>query len=313
MSESIILHKSLIKATSPISGYYRYSDVFQIYPSASDGRDQNCNYALIEYNTKYLHISKKCGEKKDDRLETLKKERAHLNFLKEILALLSICTNERYELDFNKSESFFPHSQQIIPKFTDVSEYLKISSCVYRINQKSRYNDQSIRIHPKTDEFFRNYLSLSSKARRRYNASIFLYDNGEILMSTAASMAVVAFASSIENMVEFENQRIKNKAIFCHECGQRQYKISSSFYDFLDKFCGGTDNDSNRKFKKFYNMRSKIVHAGSILEFDRIQTIFPQEEHDRLCEFSTLARIALFEYLLRYPLENEDNFPVANQ
>lgn len=299
------IFKSLLKCTSGISGYYRHADVFQIYPSNVRDEKSPFYHAYLEYDSRYQANYKKAKNKSTyhPHLEQLETTRSHLNFLKEIIALLNISTNEHCELDFDSSNSLFPPPQEIIPNFSDISDLFEIRCRPSKISQRMKCNDQFVEIHPNAGVFFGNYFKLNPRARNRYNASIFLYSNGEELLVKCASMAVVAYASSVENIIDFEKSRKREMVSICDKCGQKQHKISLGFREFLQLHSNSDLDRGNSLFNKFYSTRSKIVHAGSILDFDRMQTIFPVKEYENLVEFSALVRISLFNYLVNYDFE----------
>jgi hypothetical protein len=98
------LYKSTLKSGLIMSGHYRYSDVFQIIKSNKESSVGNGRYLDIEYNQAYANVHSNgvaTNDPDEAFYENRMRERAHLDFLKELLSLLSIVTNQYYDLDFD--------------------------------------------------------------------------------------------------------------------------------------------------------------------------------------------------------------------
>jgi hypothetical protein len=90
------LYKNTLRSGSIMSGHYRYSDVFQIIQSSKESSIRNGKYLDIEYNQAYanVHSNRVPTNDPDEAFhESRIRERAHLDFLKELISLLSIVTN----------------------------------------------------------------------------------------------------------------------------------------------------------------------------------------------------------------------------
>ncbi|MCA8061265.1 hypothetical protein [Burkholderia sp. AU38729] len=302
------LYKSTLKSGSIMNGHYRHSDAFQIIKSTKESSINNGKYLDIEYNQAYASVhSNRVTTNDPDKVfhENRMRERAHLDFIKELISLLSIVTNQYFDLDFDGTKNIRPSDQEEIEKFSDTSSSPEIRKDPYRVAQKQNFTMSFVSIHPDADIFFKNYFKLNFEARSRYNASIFLYQSMRKIFLTSASMAIVGLISAIENLMDFESKKLDKKPAQCQQCSQPIFSISKRFKEFMLKFSEFDANNPNSLLNKFYSKRSSISHLGGILEIDRLLSRFSMAEHREFTEIETHVRIALFNYLLKYDFGNE--------
>lgn len=302
------LYKSTLKSGSIMNGHYRYSDVFQIVESDKESSIGSGNYLNIEYNQAYanMHPNKVATDNPDDTFyQNRILDRAHLDFLKELISLLSIVTNQYYDLDFDRERNIRPSNQEKIEAFSDTSSSFEIRKESDRIAQRQNHTMSFVSIHLAADDFFQNYFKLSPEARSRYNASIFLYQSMRKIFLTSASMAIIGLISAIENLMDFEDKKVNKKSDPCKVCNQPVYSISKRFKEFMQKFSEFDLENANNLLNKFYSRRSSISHTGGILEIDRLLSKFSMQEHREFTEIESYVRIALFNYLLKYDFGNE--------
>lgn len=296
------LFRSTLKSGSMLSGYYRYKDVFQIVESKRQSSVFDGNYVDIEYNQVYASLpppEKPTTDPDEIFYRDRMQERAHLDFLKELISLISIVTNQYYDLDFDKEQNIRPSTQEKIDEFSDTSKIFVVRKDPYRVMQRQNSTMSFLSIHPDADLFFENYFNLSAEARSRYNSSIFLYQSMRKIFLTSASVAIIGLISAIENLMDYENQRAGITPEKCGECNQQVYSISKRFKEFMRKFSEFDVENPNSLLNKFYSRRSSISHSGGILEIDRLLSKFPMTEHREFTEIESHVRIALFNYLGR--------------
>ncbi|GCE89067.1 hypothetical protein MSKU15_0668 [Komagataeibacter diospyri] len=300
------IYRSTLKCSSDLTGVYRFSDVFQILPSKLKNSDHTNYYIDIEYNASYINKNLLDNKKYDDLvLENIKK-RAHLQLLSEIISLLSISTDEYYEICKDESD-YAPYPQEIIESFSenpmDFPGDFSIRRDALRISRGPKYNDDNIAIHPKAEILFSKYFKLEPDDRDKYDASIFLYRMAQDVSVKSASLSVLSYISSVENLMDFDAIKTKFKPEQCDKCGQQAYKISRRFKEFMKKYSciQGGDVESNKLLNKIYSMRSSITHTGGILNLDRDLTLFPQESFTQISEIKSYVCSALFNYLVQMP------------
>jgi len=140
-----------------MSGYYRYLDVFQIIESTKPSSIRDGKYLDIEYNQAYANVSHSKVDINDSDAvfyENRMRERAHLDFLKELIALLSIVTNQYYDLDFENEVNIRPSDQEVIGGFTDISSSHEIRKDPCRVAQLDDYDHELCFYSPCRKYFF---------------------------------------------------------------------------------------------------------------------------------------------------------------
>ena len=122
------------------------------------------------------------------------------------------------------------------------------------------------------------FFGLDKNERKAAEAAAHLICNGIDIQKTMKSLSFLSFISSIETIVNLE-YREKNKGIIfecndcktireapykCHKCNRPIWGIAAKFREFLAEFVHDSEG-SIKKYKKIYNLRSKLVHDGSLL------------------------------------------------
>ncbi|MEI7087754.1 hypothetical protein LHL03_08775 [Pectobacterium carotovorum] len=310
-----IYYRSTLKSGAGIVGSFRYKDVFQIQTSQKTSSIQNGNFIDIEFNDKYrLH------EEVEEKKNCLGQGYGHLDFLKELIALIQICSNHPCELYMEKN-SIRPGPQELIPGFTEHPTFpypLTIRKSGVRILNRMNSCQDFIELQTQTEIFLDNYFNLDAKTRKRFNVSLFLLQNMRKIILVSVSMGIVGLISAIENLTDFEKKKRKEKVDRCLSCLQPQYNITSQFKDFMNKYSEKNfiinnnikehyyteveykEKKSDELISSFYKRRSKITHAGDILEMDRTLSTYSSYEMRLFNEIETSVRIALFSYLLYF-------------
>ena len=143
------------------------------------------------------------------------------------------------------------------------------------------------------------YYSLDRDSRKSVFAAMTLISNGINLGIQYQSLGFISYITSIETLVTLEYKNIKVK--HCKECGQPQYKIKKKFLDLLAKYVSNTEK-SQSKFKKMYDLRSKIAHTGELFISDVEFSLLNRDEMDgewfKYLEVQQLARLCVFRWLL---------------
>lgn len=319
-----VYYRATIKSAAGITGHFRYKDVFQIQSSSKSDSSFN-HYIDIEFNDKY-----RLNDGTEERKNFLGQGYGHLDFLKELIAILHICSN--YPCSLDKDESCVtPPPQEIIsgftehpplfPGFTSPREFSG-SSTVRRDNvrilNRMNFGQSSLELQSQTELFLDKYFSLDARTRKRFNASMFLMQNSHEIKLINQSMGIVGLISAIENLMELEVKKNKIKIEKCEKCSQPIYGLAERFRNFLATYSEANfvkkynigeyfhredefkDNEPEELIASFYRRRSKITHAGDILIMDRTLSTFSASELRYFNEIETAVRIALFSYLLNF-------------
>lgn len=310
--ESAKIYRTTLKCSSDISGYYRYSDVFQIF-SSERKESSHLEYFLdIEYNEKYINSS--VFDDKDILVPVeIIKERAHLQLLNEIVSLLCIAMDEKFKICGDKDDgNIYP--QEIISKFSEIEGQIMITECSFRLRRSMR-DDDFVRIAPNAENFFRKYFALSFGDRDRYNASSFLYKISQDASIISASLSVVSCVSAVENLMDFDAKLKNIRFEPCSECNQPRYKLSRRFKDFMKEYSYVDDStlNTNKLMEEIYSLRSSITHSGNILMIDKYLTLAPFKKFVEIAEIQSYVRHALFKYLELFTLEEDAmKNPISN-
>lgn len=310
-----IYYRSTLKSAAGIVGSFRYKDVFQIQTSKKISSIQHGNYIDIEFNDKY-----RLNDGVKEKINCLGQGYGHLDFLKELIALIQICSNHPCEL-YMEENSIRPGPQELISGFTEqpTSPFpLPIRKSDTRILNRMNSCQDFIELQTQTEVFLDNYFRLDAKTRKRFNVSLFLLQNMRKIILVSVSMGIVGLISAVENLTNFEIKKKKEKIKKCSLCLQPKYNITSQFKDFMNKYSEKNfvishnikgyyhtefeykGKESDELISSFYKRRSKITHAGDILEMDRTLSTYSASEMRFFNEIETTVRIALFSYLLDF-------------
>ena len=152
-------------------------------------------------------------------------------------------------------------------------------------------------------EIYRSIRNISLK-KSFYNACI-VFNRAQYLSAYEYSASYIFMVSAVEALIEIENQTIKVES--CSACGQPKYKVNRKFKDFIDKY-GFKVSDKIKS--DFYSLRSKISHAGQLLEGSYDSTFLIQGQEDLDSEyirseqrqtyenFKILTRVCFLKFLL---------------
>ena len=156
-----------------------------------------------------------------------------------------------------------------------------------------------VSLQEKTADALDVFFSLDQNDRDIVYSAMVLLSEGISFGLQHQSIGFVSFISSIETMIDFENRGVKVKR--CKECGQLVYSVSKKFMAYLSKYVSKTEN-SIRKFKRLYTLRSKIAHTGKLFlsdrEFSLLNKDTTNQEWYSFMEAQQLARLSLFRWLL---------------
>lgn len=298
-------YKSIIISGPMTSGFYRFKDVFQIIPS-NYYRESDDSFHRRYYE---LEFSNACQILQQSERSILSEEdyarRAHLDHVKELVALIYISTNYYCELHYDRKLQLRPPEQQLIDGFSSVEKHPPIRKIPGRVACRQNSNVSSLEIDSQADVYFENYFKLNGIARKRYNSSIFLYQAMRRVMSDSTSMAIVGLISAIENIMDYEALRTKEYFPTCSSCNIKKYSLTRRFREFMLTYSDVQPGDAKKLLDSYYGRRSKIAHAGALLDMDVVLSEFSMRQHrDIYNEIESLVRVALYNYLLKYRFDD---------
>jgi len=330
--------KTIVFTKSPLSGLYKYADIFQIYPANLENlpksKVQKHFPNILEYWTDSddkVNIQTEISE-----FDNLFSESATRIKKQDIITgLLSCFTNNLFFSYKNIEGSWalpiseenlgenanswsskwchprfdFPklHEQLIISDFSNVDikevEYKKNHANYYLDEPNIDLDDRVAVVFPDTITLmFNSYFALNQKDKEVVGIAISHLISAVELMHYKKTLSLIASFTSLESLIDYEHKKYKDfKPAKCKECGQLQYKVSKKFRGFLLEFVVDS-SENKKKFNSYYSLRSKIVHAGKQVKHERLFPEFSTEETEAdfitQLEIIQLNRMAVTNWII---------------
>lgn len=125
------------------------------------------------------------------------------------------------------------------------------------------------------DDLLDRYFALAPEKKQPFYAACRLCAQSDELRVRAPSLSLVAAASAIETLVNFEYPsspqcprcNTLEPIEWCGQCGAPQYHLGSRFREFIQKY-GGRGPEVASFARRFYKVRSGISHAGNLLRVE---------------------------------------------
>jgi hypothetical protein len=278
------IYKHELECGLPIAGYYRYKNMFQICEADPVNADFDTDLLSLEFDS----CANPDIEGESDRWE-------HMDFLKELTAILSLLTNCR----MTYSERDVQCMAESIDTFSDQASNCCIRKDPARIYAQFNCGDDYVSIQDSSDEFLDNYFKLKGEDRVRVKMSLMLYYNSKKIWMQAPSLAFIGFISTIENLAEYEFKKNGGTDKKCSECGQLRYRVCYKFNEFMkDNLADHFEKYPKKLINDFYAKRSKISHAGALMSLDYINSHTNMSEYNDLAMLMSLIRVALYNYVI---------------
>jgi len=272
---------NVIYCTSPLTGFYRYKDIFQVYPIPKqfDLSNEKVNHfpILLEYWTVDSEKQKITDETFEGLEDFMSSSTAQNNKLHLLIRLLSVFTNYRF-FSYKAELSWFVSTEDDVVKnireyssdwglnlYTtkNLSERLRITKFSDTEVDEVKYESfgqyftrphfderhTAITFNNWTDSLFDAYYQLSLDSRNAFDASATLIYNAQELRLRMKSLSFVSFISSIETLSAFVfKDRVKEIAFECKSCKT----IKASPYKCGT--CGNPIWGISQQFKEFLRM-----------------------------------------------------------
>ncbi len=327
--------KAIIFTNTPLKGFYKYKDLFQIYPAnlnnIPSSKLQEHYPAILEYwtdDSEVITLDERFEEFKDfysSVAVTLKKQDL-------ILSLLSVISNHRFFRYTNtvgcwsmpvlndnpsKEEANSWSAKWCLPlyNFPSMADQLKISAFsditldpvelithnkYYTHNPNIDFDKEKEITFPSTvNQILDSYFELNLDIKETINSAI---SHSVSAMETRAikrTLSLLCSFTAVETMInlEYSEAKIDN----CKSCGQPKYSISRKFREYLLKYVA-TDVTNKKKFNSFYSLRSKIIHTGQRVKNETLfAEISKQEEATEVLtqiEILQLGKLSIINWLL---------------
>ncbi len=326
-------HRNIFFTKVPITGYYRYEDLFQIYPSKFEGQPtselQRHFPNIIEFWT--TEDEKVTVPKKFEVLkETWESLGARMKKLETYLKLFSAFTNHHFftykdstgswsahlATEMNREEANSTSSKwcmdmYIFPQLNgklEISEFTKLNlpeiervkHTDYFLNDPNHDLDykKELKLPHTIDQLFKSFFSLDDDLRESVETACSFCSSAAELKELKKTLSLLASFTALETMVNLEFSDFKPEN--CDSCGQPKYKVRQKFREFLMKYLGKSDHNK-RKFNSYYDLRSRIVHVGTELKSESLFSEISDEEENKewitRIEVLQIGRLAICNWL----------------
>lgn len=291
------IEKVTVYSTKPILGKFKYKDIL-IQPSELiDEKNFPVEIQFtVESDEPYFRYS-------NNNRDLLSKKIIELEFL------LSLFT-QFYFYDFSKSELYLTEYNE--------KEIINIKRDKIKWYQDKSMDDRNVEqiVFPEQMEMLLDkYFSLSGKDKEVFQKSLSLFYKSISIKPENPSLSFLCLVTSIEAISQIEFKEKNKKIEECHQCHTVKaspwtcekcsaplWGISKKYKLFITKYCFGDEptNIDNQFLNKIYNIRSKMVHYGEVLQIDDFwdDENWNWEEsflHKDLLKFT---RIALINWLM---------------
>ncbi|MDA3839538.1 MAG: HEPN domain-containing protein [Patescibacteria group bacterium] len=329
-------HRSIIWTLTPLTGYFRYKDIFQIYPADFENMPKSKyqrHYPVILEFT-YSDEDRISYQSEFEDFEKLAPDTpTHIIKEEQFARILTVLTNHlffRYRgltggwgipilkddpgEEFNNSISKWNMKTFYYPGISNdlKGEIFATPNCpeiTFLEHWDYFMHNPNLDFRLEEPIFFPNsikasldtYFVLSPEEKKVIDVSLSHIESAiENHRKNKVTISLISSFTSIETLVNYEFKDFKAEKCKC--CGQLQFKVSQKYRDFLFKYIGKTDSNK-RKFNAYYKLRSKIIHAGRIMETENLWNDLPKEEKHKESlthlEVLQLSKIATIHWLLK--------------
>lgn len=286
----------------PVSGYFRYRDIFQILPAppasprppAAVGAhpfiiELTYPVSSVGRTTSYGHTIKAVFVNNETAFEKLK----------HLLLLLTAFTNYRVFLppghqgwfvsfgtlgneqtdtspQWGQEAYFDQNYNHAIQNFTapTAPPINEVEPAKY-FNAYGRRMDQVLEFPEIITILLDAAHEMSEEAKLVLLSACSLLDQGLALWQEHPSLSFASCVSALESLIAFDHKAEQVEK--CDKCGQERFRVMQKFQEFFAKY--GHQSSEFRKYaQKIYRYRSKILHRGELFLGDVITIKFASED-----------------------------------
>jgi len=329
-------HKTIIFTKVSLKGYFKYEDIFQVYPldlpNMPYSNLQTHYPVVLEYWTspdERIEVDVEYEVLKESFSETATQTTKE----DKILSLLTLFTNHSFfrYTDFsgawglpilydNPGEEANQWSTKWIMTGTyhwpemvghfQITNFSKtgVDEVQYKDHKSYYYdnpnfdNDQLREITFPYNIFvgLGVYFTLPNEIRGIVDSAISYSVAAMEMRNQRKTLSLLASFTSVETMVNLEYKDLKPEK--CKECGQLKFGVVRKYREYLLKYFGDSPYNK-KKFSAYYDLRSKIVHTGERLKTENLYNNLPKDEQQK--EFVTrmeilqIGKLAIINWLIK--------------
>lgn len=329
-------HKTIVFTKVPLKGFFRYEDMFQIYPldlpNMPFSKLQPHFPLVLEYWTS-LEDKIEVETAFEELKESFSQNATSSTKQDRILSLLSLFTNHlffRYTdfegvwgmpiLDDNPGyEAELWATKWIMTggfTWPEMAGHFHISDFTAPLVNEVQYlphkayyadNPNCDTDHLKEILFpeiifvgLAVYFSLPNELKSIVDSAVYYSVSAMEIYAKKKTLSLLASFTAMETMVNLEFRDVKSEK--CEQCGQLKYGVVRKYREYLLKYIGDTPHNK-KKFNAYYSLRSKIVHTGEKLKTEHLYHNLPEEERQKeyltRIEILQIGKLALINWLIK--------------
>lgn len=332
-----VFKREIIFVKTPLTGFYRYKDLFQIFPANLIDMPKSKGARHYPVILEYWYTAEELdavnvGNELEGLEDLVKLTSVSYNKTEHIISLFSIITtNLFFKYNSRDSRWGFPivkeptegeanfwsskwclewfhwpglPDQLIISNFTQLDSNpaanVDWKKCFFYNPNYDWFDDKEISFPNITDYFLDCYFKKDLATRKTIDSAIASSNAAMEFMHTRKKISLLSAFTAIETMVNLENNKFKSTK--CESCGQEIFKVSAKYRDFLLKYIGDS-KENKKKFSTYYSLRSKVVHTGQDFKteklFSDVDNEVQQKEQLELAEIVVLSKIAIIMWTIK--------------
>ena len=262
----------------PVTGHFRYRDVFQLVPVPAGAPRPNFTMAEHPFFLEFHFRTSPNGSIRHIRRAILERD---LELVVSGLFEFSIRSHGRMarhhwvvpQQDFTEPWiSAYLQEMYTWPGLALEDDNLSDTRTVPRLAEVPRADyytrsgigaERVLEIPANLESFLERFFSLSREDREAFLRACFWFQHARTAYSYSRSAAFTAAVSAVEALMP----DVKGPEV-CEKCG-RPIGVGPTklFIEFVERFAPGGATEGDRR--KIYSIRSKLSHGGSLLPSDR--------------------------------------------
>ena len=296
-----LYRQAIVLSALPVTGWYRYKDIFQIIPPTEALKRPPAAQAHHPLIFQWRYTASKEQRTISGHFDVpqwlLDKENSAEKARELLLALGVFLTTRIFEyrerqswfvdLENTGSDALEPKWGQELYTAQDFKSSIENFSSVEGVQKTNEiesnhyFNKRFIEYDAVFDTpqnlklLLDCFFSLSANDKNAFLSSCALFEQGMEVWGMSPSLSFVGFVSCLETLVNADNRDVTVEK--CSECGQDRHRVTKKFHDFFLKY-----GDASPEFKKYamkiYKYRSKVVHTGELFNGEVMPEKFGSDE-----------------------------------
>ena len=299
--------QSVAFSSSPIQGYFRYDNLFQINPGLELPPDTHS----LQFPFVLQYRYKSCDDfaiNHRRKLAALTRYTRYLNIIANgVVEPPSWNTEQLWVYADDVKSSIWKQAGYIptadlsdLAAFTPFEDTQRIDISELNDYYKRGFSLSQGLLLPKTTSYLLDKInSLSAADREKFDRSAVWFKMSHDVFSASSSSSFNALATSIECLLPEDKST-------CQCCGQPVYQITKKFLDFLKHYAQPPpelQTEIEQLYKKYYPLRSSLTHGSALLDADLRPWAFMGEKSNEESiirrALHNTVRVAIINWLIQ--------------